>query len=260
MAAPQPQPAIVGGGARAVRVEPLKDEERLWAQAEVTVDGESTPDVVLSMRPGRSISGVVLFETGRTADLNRGQMTVTVTPAPSPQPLFFGGPQPQAAVGADGRFTIAGVVPGRYTLRVSGQMKSVIVDGVDILDFPLELAGDRDISDVVVTLTERTSELSGRLTEANGEPGYNYTIVVASDDSRYWTPGSRRISIARPGAGGQFRVLNLPPGGYHLAAVNDFEQGSQYDPAFLKELSGASMRVTVVEGGRQVQDIRVAGR
>jgi protocatechuate 3,4-dioxygenase beta subunit len=256
----QPQPAAVGGPAGAVRVEPLQTAERLWARTLVAVEGDSTVTVELSLRPGRSISGVVVFESTRPPDSGRGRMTAMITPAPTVEPNFFSGPQPQAPVGTDGRFTIDGVLPGRYFLRVNGQLKSAIVDGVDTLDFPLDLTGDRDITDAVLTVADHISELTGRLTEVNGEPGYNYTIVVAADDSRYWTPGSRRIAIARPGAGGQFRISNLPLGGYHLAAVTDFEPGSQYDPVFLKELASASMRVTINEGGRQVQDIRVAGQ
>jgi hypothetical protein len=45
-----------------------------------------------------------------------------------------------------------------------------------------------------------------------------------------------------------------------IAAVTDFESGTQYDPEFLKELASASMRVTLTDGAKKTQDLRVAVR
>jgi hypothetical protein len=167
---------------------------------------------------------------------------------------------PEGEVGPDGRFVLEGVPPGRYRLQTVGYLKTAMLAGVDTLDFPLEVAGDRDIEGVVLTVSDRVSELTGRLTEADGEPAYDYTVVAAATDSQYWTPGSRRILTTRPGEAGRYTFRNLPPGSYHLAAVTDIEPGSQYDPEFLTELGAASVRVTVTEGSRQVQDLRVAAR
>jgi hypothetical protein len=149
-------------------------------------------------------------------------------------------------------------MPGQYFFRAPGVMKSAVVDGVDTLDLPLEVTGERDITNAVLTVTDRLTELSGRLLDAAGQPGVDYTIVLASEDSRHWIPGSRRIFIIRPGTDGRFSVANVPAGGYYLAALTELENGAQYDPVFLKELAGASMRITVTEGGRHVHDIRVA--
>lgn len=262
VASPQMQPPAVvsgvGAAPRPVQQVQLQESERLWAEAVVTVDGMSTPNVALTLEPGRSISGVVVFETATPIDSSRARIVVTATPAPSSEPNTSSGPPPQALVGPDGRFTIQGVTPGRYILRASGQTKSAVVNGIDTLDFPLEITGERDITNATLTVSDRVSELTGRLTESNGQPASNYTIVFVADDSRFWTPASRRILIARPGTDGLYTFRGFPPGSYLLAAVTDLEPGSQYDPTFLKELASAAMRVTVGEGARQTQDIRVA--
>jgi hypothetical protein len=83
-------------------------------------------------------------------------------------------------------------------------------------------------------------------------------VVIASRDSRYWTPGARRILTARPGVDGRYTFRNIPAGDYLLAAVTDLEQGGQYDQEFLKSLLGASMTITLHDGARQTQDIRLA--
>ena len=183
---------------------------------------------------------------------------VTLTPAPSAEQIVIASPSPQAQAGPDGRFTLSGVVPGRYFVRAQGIVKSAIINGTDTLDFPLEITGRDDVANAVITVTDRVSELAGRLTEATGQPGSDYTIVIAPDDRRYWTPGSRRILTTRPGTDGAYVLRGLPPGSYHLAAVTDMEPGGQFDPEFLSALTGASTRVTILEGAKAVQDLRVA--
>ena len=48
----------------------------------------------------------------------------------------------------------------------------------------------------------------------------------------------------------------MPPGEYRLVAVDDVEPGQWFDPAFLKELIGASMPVSLAPGEKRTQDIR----
>jgi hypothetical protein len=182
---------------------------------------------------------------------------VALTTAPAPQSLVFGA-LPQAQVEPGGRFTLTGVMPGRYLLRVStGALKSAMVGGQDILDFPLELTGDRSVTDAVITVTDQVSELTGALLDSTGKPAEGCTILAVSTDNRFWRPGSRRIAAARPGPDGRYTIRGLPPGSYQLAAVLDLEQGAQYDTEFLRSLARASVPVTIASGGKVTQDLRV---
>lgn len=236
----------------------LDDASRLWGRAQVTVDGPATPDLTIPLQPGKSISGRVAFETQTMPDLTRAALMVTVTNAPSPQ-INYSGPSPQARVTPDGRFTLNGISPGRYTLRLSGGLeKSAVVDGVDTLDFPLNFTAEHDITDAVITATDKLTELSGTLTDAAGKPAVEYTVVLAAADSRYWTPGSRRILVGRLGPDGRYTFRNMPAGDYLVAAAADLDNGGQYDPEFLKSLANASVHVVVAEGAKQTQDLRVA--
>jgi hypothetical protein len=235
----------------------LEATERLWGRTDVSIDGPTPVGVSVSLQPGRSISGSVQFDMQRPPDLVRNRLTVTLANAPSLQQINFGA-LPQGQIGADGRFTITGVIPGRYILRAGGGiMKSSIVGGQDTLDFPLEFTGERDINDAILTVTDRFSELSGVLSDAAGKPAVDYVIVVAPADPRFWLPGARRVMMTRPDTGGRYAFRSLPPGDYMIAAVTDLDQGSQYDPEFLKVLAGGSVRVSVAEGARVAQDLRV---
>jgi len=242
---PQPPPIV------------LTDAQKMWGKVQVTVAGEPQIDVSVSLEPARSISGIVVFDMAKQPDLTRSRIMVTVNPAPSPQPMFFG-QQPQAQVGPDGRFTVTGVVPGRLMIRGSGYlMKSAVVGGQDTLDFPLEFTGERDVTDAVLTFTDTPTELSGTLTDAAGKPADDVMIVIAASDTRYWTPGSRRIVATRPSPDGRYTIRSLPAGAYVIAAVSDLEAGAQFDPEFLRTLLAVSVPVTIVEGSKITQDLRV---
>ena len=78
-------------------------------------------------------------------------------------------------------------------------------------------------------------------------------------ENRYWLPQSRRIRATRPGTDGKLQLRRPAAGQYRLTAVTDAEPGEWFDPAFLQQLVGASMPVSVAEGEQKTQDIRLPG-
>jgi hypothetical protein len=137
-------------------------------------------------------------------------------------------------------------------------LKSAVVNGRDVLDFPLEMGPNTDVSTATLTFTNRTQELSGTIQDASGRPSAEFTIIVFPSDKQYWTPLSRRIASTRPGTDGTFSVRSLPAGDYRLTAVTDVEPGEWYDPAFLSQLLSASVPISLAEGEKKVQDLRLA--
>lgn len=236
----------------------LDDSDRLWDRASVSVVGGAS-EVNLSLHPGRTISGSVVFEMAKPPVMSNARMSVTFGPVPGSNMVSFG-PPPQAIVEPDGSFKLSGLTPGQYVLRMSGAgtLKSAMIGGQDTLDFPLNFEGDRDINDAVITVTDKISELNGALTEGAGKPVPDYTVIAVSADQRFWTPGSRRISLTRTGYDGHYSFRALPPGQYLIAVFEDFESGLQYDPEFLKTLLSAGTRVSITEGAKVSQDLRVS--
>jgi hypothetical protein len=82
-------------------------------------------------------------------------------------------------------------------------------------------------------------------------------VIVFAAEAGYWVPGSRRIAAGRPGVDGRFRFADLPPGRYLIGAVTDVEQDQWFDAAFLEQLKAASLPITLPEGGRVTQNIRI---
>src|SRR5207344_1908912 len=95
--------------------------------------------------------------------------------------------------------------------------------------------------------------------DATGLPASDYFIIAFPSDKSLWTPGARRVVETRPASDGRYSIVGLPPGQYRIAALTDVETGEWNDPDFLSGLVGASIDVTLVEGQKLTQDLRLAG-
>ncbi len=253
---PGPVVTNLGGGRQTItQPKEVDPASRMWAAASLSVGGQTSPRVVLTMQPPRTVSGMVQFDASVQ---RRANLSIMLGASPVSRVTALMGPQPQSPVAADGTFTISGVLAGTYVIRASSSMESALLNGQDLLDFPLVIEGDRDVSGIVITIGDRRGELSGRLTDATGSGAPDYTIVAAAADRRYWLPGSRRIVTARPDLNGRYMLNGLPAGDYLVAAVTELETGQQFDPEFLDGLAKAAVRVTIARGGRQTQDLRIA--
>lgn len=235
---------------------------KLWAVADVTVDGSFSPNVMLTLQEGMTITGGMSFDgtTAQPPQLNR----VRVTLAPHGQAMQSNGISTiTATADANGRFTFSGVSPGQYRVRASGAagwtVRSVMVDGRDALDFWVEVKPGENVTNVNLEFTDKFTDLKGTLQSHLGQPTADFSVIIFPSDSRYWVPLSRRVRSVRPSTDGKFSFGSLPAGDYRIAAVTDVEPGAWYDPALLQQLMSASIAVRLSEGQPVVQDVRVSG-
>jgi hypothetical protein len=260
------------GGAQVIGGGPAGSGPAYWATTELTVDGSPHSNVVLSLQPGLTVTGRLEFKGHRIevpTDFSRVRVTLAPAPTPGGTSLMIGVPSSQ--VDASGKFTISGVTPGRYLVSafvpaptgagpgMAWTLQSAMFKGRDALDFALDITPSDEVSGGVLTFTDGSQQISGTLQDQSGRPAPDYTIIVFAADKRYWVPQARRIRTTRPGTDGKFTVTNLPVGDYRLAAVVDIAAGDANDPAFLEQLMQASVAISLAEGDRKVQDLRIAG-
>jgi hypothetical protein len=261
-----PAPTTPAARAQAVEraVVDRAEAGRLWAMTDVSVDGRNQSNLVLTLQPGMSVSGRLVFEGALTQpDLTRAR--VTASPINMPGPDREIGTSVAGRVDNMGRFTLNGVVPGRYRITASAggegwSLASSIVSGQDTLDFPVEVKPNQNVSNVVLTFSDKQAEITGAIVDAKGQPAPDYTIIVYPADREFWTSSSRRIRTQRPGTDGQFTFGNLPPGDYRIAPVLDPELGVWYDPSFLQQLDAGALRVPLGIGEKKVQNLRISGQ
>jgi len=233
---------------------------RLHGRTAVTVDGADTPPISITLLPGRAIAGRVTFDFAQPPSASAARTVTMISIQPAPQaggwPTF--NTSPTVRVDADGNFVLSGIRPGRFFLRASGPgaVRSVMWNGLDTLDFPLEVGTDQDVSNVVITLTDKLSELSGGVTDSAGRPGYDFTVIAMPVESRFWIPGSRRVATARTDAAGRYIFRGLPAGDYRLATLVDFDPATQYDFAQLQQLAGSGVSITIVGTGKHVMNLK----
>jgi hypothetical protein len=232
----------------------------MWAKADANVDGRSKTDVALVLQPGMAVSGRIAFEGTGEVPTDFSQIRLILGAASAAGQGAISGTS-MGNINADGTFRITDVMPGKYrvtTTAVKGwRAKSVDANGKDALDFLLDVQPNEDVSNVTLNYTNRPSELGGTLTDTSGTATADYTIVLFAGEQRFWTPQSRRILTTRPSTDGKFSFRDLPPGEYRLAAFDDAEPGSWFDPEFLKQLVVASTSVTITEGQKKTQDLKI---
>lgn len=236
-----------------------------FAAATVEVAGGDVARVVLTMRPAPALNGRLVFEGASAPAVNGRRIPIqALTPNAS-----IPSSSPTDAAGA---FTIPAVLPGRYLIggplyfgastdSVTWTLQSVVADGRDITDLPLEIV-DAAPKEIVVTYGDRFQELTGRLINSSGAAVPDFTVIAFPANKAYWIPNSRRIVIARPGTNGEFMLsgpglATLPAGDYLLAAVTDIDRTEQYDPAFLATLVASAVPVTLKPGAKTVQNLQI---
>jgi hypothetical protein len=128
---------------------------------------------------------------------------------------------------------------------------------VDTLDTFLDVPRDRDVDGLNLSLRDRSTELSGIVADPSGQPRSGRVVVAFPADEQLWPAGLERVQSSTVGTNGQFSFKALRPGSFRLAVVDGAEPDECRDPQFLRKLLATSVLVSLEEGERKVQNLRV---
>jgi protocatechuate 3,4-dioxygenase beta subunit len=245
---------------------PTSDEKavRLWSSMDVDTDSMLPTAVTMALEPGARISGRVVFE-GASDTSRQGSFPSLLSVDRGPETRLGISPDRSAFDTTTGRFSLEGILPGRYVIQAGAAergrnspwvLKAATIDGRDALEQPIVLGPGTEIGDIVLTVTDRGGELSGTVTDAAGKPPVTDWVVLFSADRRHWYPGSRRTHVIRPNQKGAYAVRGLPAGSYVVAVSSDHVVQDADLQRSLQTLSTSGVRVTIAEGERKVQDLR----
>jgi hypothetical protein len=231
------------------------------ASMPLTVGNEDLSGINLVTSKGATVAGRIVAGEGSTGSLPLNGLQIFAQPLRF-EPMMGTSP---GRVEADGTFRVTGV-RGRRLFRVGGLppswvMHSVRWNGTDVTDSGVEFKGDSSEEGLVILLTDRVSEINGKVTTEKGEPTREYTVVVFPDDSSKWTYPSRYVRAARADQEGLFKIRGLPPDDRYLAVAVDYlEEGEGGDPHFLEQMKDRATRISLGEGEVKALDLKLTTR
>ena len=270
------EPGIGPGGLTVAGVPSgvMTSGETMYAVEEVEVTAQPVAGVTLRLQRGSNVSGKVVFDaTTQQVPADLTGIRVTIQPLDSRGSTVSGtrigsrfSTQQYMQLRADGTFEFPGLAPDAYKLvctlpAAAGSgwwLRSAMAGDRDVLDTSLELQLGVDVANLVLTLTDRHSALSGILQTPAGSPASEYFIVAMPADQRLRIPGSRRIVSTRPATNGRFAFADLPGGDYLLVALTDLLSGDLQRADFLAEIAPAGVRVSLGQGENKTQDLQIA--
>jgi hypothetical protein len=236
---PQPRPGESGGE---------------FASVPVVVSGADITGLKIVTGKGANLSGRVVFEGTSKRDGGPALLRVFAMPSdPMNRPMLMvgGDPLSNGTVDEKGNFQLA-AGSGRVFLMVTTPplwvIKSVTLDGNDITDQPIELTGQQSISGLVIRLTDKLTQISGRVSDDRGQVQRDYVVVIQPVGELEPVVAARRIRTARPDTSGRFETRGMRPGRYVATAVEALEQGRQFSPEFREQLRGRGREFSVREG------------
>jgi hypothetical protein len=240
---------------------PLPDTPTEYLAMPLVVGDQDIRNLTVMLARGPRLSGRLTYD-GNSPQLTEDQLVrVTITLDPVDGRLFPGAAG-KGQFEAGGQFRTLGLLPGRYMLRLSGNLGAWSLDSVStgdksLPDQPIAIANS-DVSGVVITLTDRAGSISGSIRDARGGTDSTATVLVFPANRALWvdtTANPRRLRSARVSTRGAYQITNLPAGDYVVVAIDDRFAADWQRPQQLELLSRSGTRLTIGAADKKTLDL-----
>jgi hypothetical protein len=241
-------------GRYTIDVEDRKNDA--FARTEVVLDGTDL-EVPIVLVPGHVLRGRVSFAAGKPPAGFTPRMVQGSLMYPGGQSSW---PRSRLYANNDWTFEIKGL-GGALRLDPLIQNPAVVVNSIRVggkesIDGILDFSRG-DITDVEIVLSDRFTEVAGRVRTKDGLPAPDATVVIFPEEPTRWEI-ERFITAVRAESNGAFSRRGLPPGRYLAVAVDYLESGTELDPDTLQRLKANATPVTLVENERKALDLSVS--
>jgi len=162
-------------------------------------------------------------------------------------------------VDESGTFQLAGL-SGRMFLVVTAAgwvVKSITLDGEDVTDEPIDLTGKQSVAGLVIRLTDKLTQVSGKVSDARGQATRECTVVFQTANEQEPVVAARLLRMVRCDSKGSFQMRGMRPGRYVVTVVTSIEQGQQFEPEFQKQLRSAGQSFAIREGETMTLDLKL---
>jgi len=229
---------------------------KLATSLPVDIAGTNIDNINLVLQPQVTITGKLSVEglQGDRLDLKPTNIRVELRREPYTPELLVLLP----TVAADGTFTLSGVTPGDYRLKVTTiglktYIKSARLGGVDALNPPFRVDGSAAQLDIVLSLN--AGALEALVVDDARKPVNDATVVLVPELSR-----RQRFDlyvVSGTDSSGHAHFEGLPPGDYKMFAWSDVPADAWADPDFLRPYEDRGRAVRITEGSNESIEVRL---
>ena len=222
------------------------------ARLSITVGGSDIAGLAITTRPGITISGRVVFPGNTPPKHPDGPDPRVYASSANPEDEGRGiSLRPGDGVPDEkGRFQIRGV-SGHVLFRLVSLpathiLKSVTLNGADITDRPYD-TNNGDVTGLEILMGE-PAQINGTARNARGELVRDFRVSLFPAHAKPSSLTTRFMRTASADRNGRFQFIQLSAGEYLGVAVESFEQGEEWDPAFQQRVLPAARRFAIKEG------------
>lgn len=230
-----------------------------FATMPIVVGSDDIDNVMISTSLGVTARGVIVTDDGSAPTFKPSQTNVMANPA-EPMTMTFG--NSPSKVNEDYSFEISGLADRRLIRVAAGPgwyLKAVLHGGDDVTDTGVDFVSGRPVDDLQVVMTQKTTELSGLVTDDRNRPVVDATVVIFPANRERWGYLSRYLRTTRPDTEGRYNARSLPPGeDYLIIAVQNLESGQGGDPEFLARALEEAKPLTLNEGETKAVDVKLS--
>ena len=233
-------------------------------RSSITVDASEMRDVVVPLRKHSTMSGRITTETLKgpppPTSFDIRLDPATGDPSHDMPRVFL-----NSVSGGSGAFSMAGLKPARYWLRVilpaGWIIKSIMWKGQDYTRAPFDATATEDFSGVEVLVTDSVPELTGTVRGTDDQRPERAMVVAFPVNPEQWQDAGlvpAHMKIAPVAAGNTYRFTSLPAGDYFVVAIDRALLATWRDPDVLAQLQRSAARVTLPPGRATSVDVSVA--
>ena len=254
---------------------------RIFTKA-IDIGTQNITDLVIAIGPGATIKGKVQADGGALP----ANMRVNMTPRSEAGAAGFrgAGGTSSAQVADDGTFEIPEVQTGSYDLVFNSRggapggqgganafftggggpqnitsgffLSAVTSGGQDVLESGIVVPEGGTILQVAATIDFRSSTITGRALNEDGDPMAGVPVVLVSSDAKKRTI-DRYFKTTFADSNGNYSFSAVIPGSYLMVLWPESDPYTVQDPDVMTQLEKQAVRVSVERASSTTQDLKM---
>jgi protocatechuate 3,4-dioxygenase beta subunit len=232
-----------------------------FGSMKVLVGNDDIDNLIVATSSGATARGVLITDDGSVPTFRADQVSIFPSPAEPATMMINPG---QNRINDDYSFELTGLSERRLIRVNIGQnlgwyVKAVLLEGEDVTDSGIEFTPGRAYDGLQIIISQKTTDLSGLVTDERGKPVLDATVVVFPANKERWTYSSRYVRSLRPDTNGKYNIKSLPPSeDYLIIAVQNLESGQGSDPDFLTRAREEAQSFSLNEGEIKAVDVKLS--